>query len=272
MVTALGQLSTQIPPIDLHVSDSVKVYPDKPELQVRAVDGGILATRTDQYAMIGIKAGQVDLPPIELPWWDIAAAEWKVATLPSRTIDILPSADGQPPQVEPAAGVADASDGAASVIVYSSFWRRVSEVLGGIWILTILTWWWSGKPSTKKREPEEPPIYKQQLRLLKQTRKAALDGDPVTVKSTLLQWGHLQWPDDAPRSIGELAVRVTEPLDEELRQLSRGTYGPAANGEWSGDALAKALLSFAVRKEVKEVKITDVLPPLMPPVNPSSPH
>lgn len=263
-VTALGQLSTQIPPIDLHVSDSVKVYPDKPELQVRAVDGGILATRTDQYAMIGIEPGDVELPAIELPWWDIAAAEWKVATLPARTIAILPSPDALVPQDAAPADIADASDTGKTIVIHSSFWRRVSEVLGGIWILTILTWWWSGKPKSKKREPEEAPIYKQQSRLLKQARKAAIAGDPATVKSTLLQWGHLQWPDEAPRSIGDIAVRVTEPLDEELRQLSRGTYGPAANGGWSGDALAKALRSFSVRKEVKQVKITDILPPLMP--------
>jgi len=104
-VTALGQLSTQIPLIDLSVADSIKVYPDKPELQVRAVEGGILASRTDQYAMIGIEPGEVELPGIQLPWWDIAAAEWKVATLPGRTITISPSADAPLPQATPQAAV-----------------------------------------------------------------------------------------------------------------------------------------------------------------------
>jgi len=263
-VTALGQLSTQIPLIDLSMSDSIKVYPDKPELQVRAVAGGILASRTDQYAMIGIVPGDVELPAIQLPWWDIAAAEWKVATLPGRTITILPSADEPSPQATSQAEAPDVGTESEVSRVQSEFWRTVSEVLAGIWVLTLLVWWWSGKPKQKTPVVEEAPIHKQQSRLLKETRKAALRGDAVAVKARLLQWARLQWPENTPRSIGEIADRVTAPLDAELRQLSRGSYGPSTSGEWKGDALAKALRSFAVRKEVAEITIADTLPPLMP--------
>jgi len=263
-VTALGQLSTQIPLIDLSVSDSIKVYPDKPELQVRAVEGGILASRTDQYAMIGIVPGEVELPGIQLPWWDIGAAEWKVATLPGRTITISPSADAPLPQATPQAEVPEADAETEINRVESDFWRTVSEVLAGVWVLTLLVWWWSGKPKQRAHVVEEVPIHKQQSRLLKEARKAARRSDAATVKSMLLQWARLQWPDDAPRSIGEIADRVTEPLDAELRQLSRGSYGPSASGEWQGEALAKALRSFAVRNEVAAITIVDTLPPLMP--------
>ena len=270
-VTALGQLSTQIPFIDVDVSDSIKIYPDKPELQVQAVDGGILASRTDQYAMIGVVAGPVDLPEIQLPWWDIGAGEWKIATLPKRTISILPAADAAVLPVAPQAGIANTSDAAGTIIIHSSFWRLVSEVLAGVWILTVLAWWWSGRPKKAKPVNEEPPIHKQQSRLLRQARKAAQAGDSVTVKAALLQWGRLQWPDDAPLSIGKLAIRVTAPLDEELERLSRGTYGPSAVKEWDGAPFAKALRSFAIKKDKKERTMTESLPPLMPPVRPSSP-
>lgn len=263
-VTALGQLATQLPLIDMDVSDSVKVYPDKPELQVQSVDGGILASRTDQYAMIGVVAGEVELPAIQLPWWDIGASEWKVATLPKRTISILPSADAAVLQATPPAETVDAGDLTGSIVVHSNFWRLVSEGLAGVWVLTILAWWWSGRPKAAKPVSEEPPIHKQQSRLLRQARKAAQGGDPVMVKSSLLKWGRLQWPDHAPLSIGQLALRVTTPLDAELENLSRGTYGPAAVKEWNGDALAKALRSFAVRKDAKETQARELLPPLMP--------
>jgi hypothetical protein len=53
-VTALGQLSTQIPAIEPVESDTMKVYPDKPELRVTAAAGGVLASRKDQYAIIGV--------------------------------------------------------------------------------------------------------------------------------------------------------------------------------------------------------------------------
>lgn len=264
-VSALGQLSTQIPVIDLNLSESVKVYPDKPELTVAAVSGGILASRTDQYAMIGVKPGNVAMPDLELPWWDIAEGAWKVARLPGRAIEILPSADALLPQVLPSATPEVVTEG-APVIVHSQLWRRVAEVLAGVWLLTLLAWWWSGRPREphEAREPEAPPIHKQQSRLLREARKAANDDRSAAVKSALLEWGRLEWPSNPPRSLGELAGRVTEPAASELNRLCQQTYGPAAGDGWQGDALAKALRTIAARPEARDVVEVEPLPPLMP--------
>ena len=264
-ISALGQLSTQIPVIDQEVSDSVKVYPDKPELRVSAEPAGILASRTDQYAMIGVRAGSVSMADLELPWWDISEGAWKIARLPGRSIEILPSADALLPQVVPDVTVAAANDDGATVVVHSDFWRHVAEVLAGVWALTLLAWWWSGRPKKPRtRVAEAPPIHKQQSRLLREARKAAMDDRSASVKAALLDWGRLEWPANAPRSIGDLAERVTEPAATELRRLCRETYGPSADAGWSGEALAKALRTIAVREEVREPSIVDALPPLMP--------
>jgi len=264
-VSALGQLSTQIPAIDVTVSDKVKVYPDKPDLTVSAEAGGILATRTDQYAMIATEAGNIDLPEVQLPWWDIEASEWRIAALPGRTIAVLPSADALVPAPAPVAEPAPLEEPADAVVVHSMFWRRVSEVLAGVWILTVLGWWWSSRPRTREqREPEEPPVHKQQAKFLKQARKAALDGDATALKAALLQWGRLQWPEHAPRNIGDLADRVTDPLSSELLRLARRSYGPDAAGPWRGEELARALRSFGIREPEKAQHATDILPPLMP--------
>ncbi|MDH4109906.1 MAG: BatD family protein [Gammaproteobacteria bacterium] len=264
-VEALGQLSTQIPAIELDVSDKVKVYPDKPELTVAAQSGGILATRTDQYAMIAMESGNIELPDVRLPWWDIEAGEWKIASLPGRTIAILPSADALVPQPPPPEEPEPAVGAGESVVVHSMFWRRVSEVLAGVWILTVLSWWWSGRPKQRRSdEAEEPPLHKQQAKFLKQARKAALDADAAMLKAALLQWGKLQWPEHAPRNIGDLAGRVTDPLASELERLARRTYGPDAGGPWRGEEIAKALRSFGIRSEQKVRQATDILPPLMP--------
>ena len=78
----------------------------------------------------------------------------------------------------------------------------------------------------------------------------------------MISWGALQWPDDAPRSIGVIAGRVSAPLADELRTLSRLSYGPES-ADWDGSALAKALRSFAVIEDESESK-QDMLPPLLP--------
>lgn len=265
-VTALGQLSTQIPVIDPAVSDSVKIYPDKPELRVTAGAGGIKAMRKDQYAMIGVRAGVVELPALQLPWWNIEQGEWQVASLPSRSLTILPSGEAaRPPLIEQAV---EATLEAETIKLESGFWRRVSEGLIALWLLTMLAWWSSRRPEKKKQEREAPPIHKQQAKFLKAARRAALSGDAAIVKSALLSWGRLQWPNEWPRSIGDFASRVSDPLAGELEALCSASYGPGGDGlggdSWNGENLAKALRSFAVISDDTKDAGADDLPPLMP--------
>ena len=262
-VTALGQLATQIPVLEPAESDALKVYPDKPDLSVSAVPAGIRGERSEQYAMIGVAAGTVELPAVELPWWDIGAGEWRVAALPARTLEILPSADAPPPPPAPAATTAPAE----TRVVADPTWQRVSEGLAVLWLLTVVAWWWSRRrpgPRRAAREPEPPPAWKEQQKLLKAARKAARAGDARGVREALLEWGRIEWPASPPLSVGRRAERVEPPRAAELRALSASSCGPASAGNWNGEALAKALRSVNPRKAAARAPLDEALPPLMP--------
>lgn len=259
-ISALGQLSTQIPMLEPGESPSVKVYPDKPELRVTAEAGGILASRRDQYAMIGVMPGDVELPELRLPWFNVDLDTWQVASLPATAITMLPAGEVQPEAPQPDETPLPAAD---TVVVHSQLWRRVSEALAGAWALTLFGWWWSRRPKRQKREPEPPPIHKQQARILREARRAAKEGDAATVKASLLEWGRLQWPAGAARNLGDLASRVSEPLASELDRLCSATYGPGS-ASWDGQALAKALRSFTVLPDEADQRPAGDLPPLMP--------
>jgi len=261
-VSALGQLETQIPVIEPPEVPGMNVYPDKPELGRQIEPGGIRGVRKDQYALIGVTAGTVVLPALELPWWNVTAGEWEVARLPERTIEVLPSGEAPVAANTEATATEVAGGEAVTVTVHSEFWRRVSEILAVLLAITLFAWWWSSRPKRTPREPEPVPIHKQQAKFLKAARKAALAGDAATVRSAMIGWGQLQWPDDAPRSIGNIAKRVSAPLSDELTALSRLSYGPE-KAEWNGAALAKALRSFAVLRDDSDVT-DELLPPLMP--------
>lgn len=265
-VTALGQLSTQIPVINPAVADTIKIYPDKPELRDMAEASGIRAVRSDQYAMIGISPGEVHLPELQLPWWNIDAGEWQLASLPGTTINILPSANAAvaPPVVTEQPLLQQQLNASGNLVAQSSFWRRVSAALAGIWLLTVVAWWWSRRPvSRTPREPAPPPIYKQQAKILQAARKAAQAGDGAGVRSVLLSWGRLEWSDSPPLNIGDFANRVAMPLSTQLQSLCRADYGPQ-KASFDGEALAKSLRSISVLREQKEQRPTDILPPLMP--------
>jgi len=263
-ISVLGQLETQIPALDPPSVSGINIYPDKPELSRRIESGGIRGVRKDQYAMIATGEGAVVLPALEVPWWNIATGEWQVARLPERSINILSSGEPAPP--EPAADVAAVVEGSPVADVTQAepdrFWRSVSELLAAVWLVTVFAWWWSSRPKQQPAQVAPMPVHKLQAKQLKAARKAAVAGDSAGVRQAMVNWGLLQWPDNAPRSIGVIAQRVSTPLADELRKLSSLSYGPQS-GEWDGEALAKAIRSFSVLKD-ETVEKGEFLPPLMP--------
>lgn len=275
--SVLGQLETQIPAIKPPATPGLNVYPDKPELTRRSEDRGIRGIRKDQYAIIGTTPGKVVLPALELPWWNVEEGKWEVAKLPERPIEVLPATTTAAPprpatpaeQPAPVTGESDTTPPgqapAQSRPAGEFLWQRISEGLGVLWLLTIVGWWWMSRQRAPRKVPRQTaptPLHRQQARHLKTARKAALDGDAAAVRQSLLEWARLEWPDDAPRSVGALAARVSEPLADELRRLSRLSYGPQPE-PWDGAAMAKALRSFSVT-DTKTRPDNDPLPPLMP--------
>ena len=272
-LSALGQIETQLPAIEAPEVDGLNVYTDQPELGRETDAGGIRGIRRDQFAVIGLAGGDVALPAVEVPWWNIETGEWQLASLPARTLTIsgaaapVPEPPATEPAVEEAAASAPAASGEAAVAV-NAFWQRATEMLAVLWLLTVAAWWWSSRTRPRRRreprEPQEAPVHKQQARLIKAARRAAAAGDGAAVRAALLDWGKLQWPDDAPRSIGEIALRVEAPLADELGRLSAASYGRNGGG-WDGAALASALKSIAIRPTHAPAEDRDILPPLMPP-------
>jgi len=276
-ISALGQIETQIPALDLPEVDGINVYTDKPELGRTMEPGGIRGIRKDQYAIIGVTGGEVKLPAVEVPWWDIEAGEWRVARLPATTLEIAAGASPRlvPPETPaPQPAAEEEPEGAEETtpaeqplpsLLPDSAWKRISQLLAALWLVTVFAWWWFSRDTKREiREPEPPPIYKQQDKLIKVARRAARDGDAAGVRSALIEWGRLQWPKAPPRSIGDVAARVAAPLADELNKLSAASYGPGS-AEWDAERLAKLLRSIKVRSEQEEADARETLPPLMPP-------
>lgn len=264
-VSVLGQLETQIPAPDMEPPDGINLYPDQPELSRRFETVGIRGQRTDNYAMLAVGDGEVTLPRLDVPWFNTATERWQVASLPARRLTVLPvpgSAEALAPP--PAAETRPHLDHppAASALVSSPFWQQVSAGLLALWIMTLGVWWWSLRPKVQTA-PAPMPVHKRQARSLKAARRAALAEDAAGLRAALLEWGRLEWPDCAPRSIGELTQRLESPLADQLRALSRSSYGPDAP-HWDGAAIAKSLRSFALDKSAARPGGREVLPPLMP--------
>ena len=237
-ITAIGQLSTQLPSID-YSNDRLKIYPDKPKFLDDMNADGMIASRIDQYAMISVNAGDIQLSGVDVPWWDTVEKKWKVATLPTRVINIKPSIDDLVEEKIEAGPPANIEQPLPEI--NDNLWKNISGILGALWILTIFFWFYS-KP-VKKRTVKKTyePLYKKLELQLRKAKNAALANEKEKFKQAFVDWARLQWPDNIPLSLGEVADRVDKPLSDELKIFNKITYGSDHNELWDGKAMAKAI-------------------------------
>ena len=115
----------------------------------------------------------------------------------------IPLTSAEPAAVSDAAAVESAPPATA---VQDPFWRRVSELLAAVWVITLIAWWWSSRPKRGPREPEPVPVHRQQAKHLKAARKAALAGDGKGVRQAMLEVEYRRKTDELEEAVGGRAA------------------------------------------------------------------
>ena len=237
-VVARGVLETQLPEIELAPTPGLRQYADQPDL-VRELDAnGIEARRTERFAVIAQQSGSIDLPPLELPWWNVRTERWEIARLPGTTLEVQPGAPSASATEVTSVAAENAPEPAAAGA--AGIWPWVSAALGLVWLATVAVWWLRTRAS-RSPVPQAAAARRESKRsLLRQIGIACRVNDARRVRELLLDWGRLAWANDPPTSLGVLASRLPGPLAAELRELEAALYGPDAR-EWRGEPLRKAL-------------------------------
>lgn len=257
VITAQGATASQLPTLNPGSPDGAKVYPEPPKLEDLPGSAAPSALKTLKVALVPTRAGPLTLPEIRLPWWDTSADRARVATIPQRTVQVEPAADGStamaapPPQpVAPTSPRTDtegeriaADRGALAAVAGSAgLWPWIALVLGLGWVAT-LVWLWrsrrAGRPTVAsggaQRRAETLRAAGAQL------RQACLSGDPRAARTALLAWGRARWRGQAPRGLGALAMRLGDgEIGPILERIDRANYAAAAD-PWDGAAAWTAL-------------------------------
>ncbi|MBH0055500.1 protein BatD [Pseudoalteromonas sp. SWXJZ94C] len=166
-LTALGVTKEQLPEIAMPAIDGIRSYPDEKENNNAVRDGRVVSQQTASYALLPQRAGTYTLPEIKLPWYNTKTNRISYATLPERTITVIPSSTSANPPVEnnqqnianshsPQNTNADIIN-SQSVQTQSEtpIWLIVIAVLGYIlWIATVIYFWLTR--STKNDEKNIP--------------------------------------------------------------------------------------------------------------------
>jgi len=260
-VVAEGLSAAQLPELTTPVPAGVKSYPDQPQSETRPQGDHLVATRTMKAALIPTASGTLTLPELQVPWWDTETQQPRVATLPARTIEVLPAGPGansRPPSAaaaEPAPSAAPAHpnhSASTSAAVAggteiqqanwhgSPYWRWLAGLATAGWLVTGILWLRarSGKhvDSSKLRAAARTAPARQQLaQSTRQLKSACLSDDPKAARAALLDWAGARWPDSRPRGLSQLAERLANAQARaELITLDRLLYDAGDGQAWDG--------------------------------------
>jgi hypothetical protein len=250
-----GLSAAQLPDLTPPAVAGLKTYPDQPQSETRAEDGTLITTRTVRTALIPTTAGTLTLPELRVPWWDTGKQQARVATLPERTIEILPGsagATGTPAPAQPVAPTPLASATAGTVpsgepatvqspAARPSYWPWLAGAATAGWLITLVLWLRSrtGRVAHKPDPGRDnaPALRQQRAACRSRLRQACRADDPRTARAALLDWAALQWPDAPPRGLSGLAGHLDGSAAQQvIVDLNRILYDGNTQRHWDGRA------------------------------------
>jgi BatD DUF11 like domain len=281
---ATGLTAAQLPDLSslLNLPSGLKAYPDQPKLDDSTQDGKLVGSRDQTLALMADSPGHYTIPALTVKWWDTQTNQLRTATLPARTLTILPApgntaaaastppapaAQSQPSPIAPRHALPPPGAPKPTPVRSPSEWEWISIGLAVVWLATLGAWLWSRRRSQAAARPVRPaiPTSPRQLRPDPVKERAAFraacqTNDPQAARAHLLAWAAALWG-TAPAGINAVAARIGDAaVGELLRDLDRACY---AGGAWQGGPLA-AVLTELPASPGKTGHQRDGLAPLYP--------
>lgn len=278
---ATGLAAAQLPDLAslLSLPSGLKAYPDQPKLDDSARDGNLVGSRNQTVALMADSPGHYVIPALTVRWWDTEANQPRTATLPARTLVIVPAAGSSTavaaatppaPAAQPAAPIASRHAAPSPEVRKAaparspSEWEWISIGLVAVWLATLAAWLWSRRSRALRPaaviQPSPRQLRPEPARARAAFRAGCEANDPQAARSHLLAWATAVWG-TAPAGINAIAARIGDAaLAGLLRDLDRACY---AGGTWQGGPLAAALTELP-GPSGKTARQRDGLAPLYP--------
>jgi hypothetical protein len=249
IIQAEGVLAEQLPEPKLEDIDGLKQYPDKAQLENTPGKDGFYAKQQVKIAIIPTRAGDFQLPAIEIPWFNTRTGKQEVARLPAVELHSSGAAvsAAPPPAITSApqqqvmnakTDVAQNAPASDHAFIDEGMWRWISLALALGWITTTLLLLRNRRHYTGSEHPSRHPKPAPLTPLKKAVAAACTSKDAHLTKNALLDWARARWPEEAVTSLSDIAVRTDERLAAEINRLNDALYSRESN--WDPSALHTA--------------------------------
>lgn len=254
---AKGLSGNQIPEIEMPVPQGFRVYPEKTEATTRSDGETVIGVSRQRVTLIPTTGGDVELPPISVPWWDTEAGREQTAVVPSLSVSVAgpvempvagPGEVSNQAAVSKEAGRMSNAPATATKAADSAdapgvrVWAYIAAgSLVALALVSVVIYWYRRRRPSKPRATAvavaEGRAAAKERTVRNALRDACEKGDPKTAATALMDWAAYRWPDDPPKGLGALAERSGRQRIV-IEDLERALYGAGeGSAEWRGAPL-----------------------------------
>lgn len=247
---AEGLSSAQLPPLPSPQIAGVRSYPDQPQLANQINAQGITGSREERIALVPSHSGPVQLPALEVLWWNTQTDQLERTRLPGRELQI-----GENPLLQGEPG----NEAAPTSLVVDGPplwpWQLACALLSLTTLAGFGLWW------RARRQPAIAPTSQtgpSPRTLLDDLKRACLSNEPQSTRQALDAWARQQ-----PETLADMAARFL-PLSSALDGLNGALYSETGQ-QWQGEDLWRAIRTLPTAQEQgTSPQEPSPLPPLYP--------
>lgn len=243
-----GLASAQLPPLPAPDIKGLRRYPDQPQLSNASSERGLIGRREERAALVPARSGGIELPAVDVVWWNTRENHLEHSTLPARTLQVSDS---------PSLAIdAPAGDGSAPSPGNAALWpwKLATLIFACTTALALCLWWRARAQPAIQRAAQSGPSPRT---LLDDLKRASLANDPHATRQALDAWARQQ-----PETLADMAARFV-PLSNALDELNGALYSEAGHS-WQGEQLWRAISTIPASERRQAASSDAGLPPLYP--------
>ncbi len=277
-LVAEGVDGAMLPPFSNEQIDGANLYPDPADIDRTFVDGEIIGTRTEQTTIVATRGGEIEIPEIVIPWWNVDTDQLEATVVPATRLEIA-AVEGAVPSEQAVAGVENIQDllqtvpvvdqdmieqqAQAEFIEVDAGWLNM--VIGIAFAVVVLSIYWL---ILRPNQPLIAELIRQQKAKIaahyhprnnegvafKQLANACSLKDGNRIRETLIQWSRHHV---ASRQINSMEDIMQQQDAPELRDYARALQANLWNSngnESSFDATALLRTVTELRNKGKQVQ------------------
>ncbi|MDD0975248.1 BatD family protein [Pseudomonas fontis] len=222
VLKAEGLSSAQLPALPATEVAGLRRYPDQPQLRNQINERGLLGSREEREALVPTHSGGLELPSLEVTWWNTREDHLERSSLPARSVQV---ADNPALTAE-----APASTGSSELYALWP-WQLSTLVLALTTLAGFALWWRARSQPAVLRAAQSGPSPRT---LLDDLKRACQANDPQATRQALDAWARQQ-----PETLADMAARFV-PLSDALDGLNGALYSESGQ-YWQGEDLWRAI-------------------------------